>query len=261
MQPPVTEREAQADAQGLAGDAPPLPGPDAALFLDFDGTLVDIAQTPDQVVLPADLVPTLARLHARLQGAVAIITGRPLGQIDAFLAPLQLAGAGEHGAVRRLPSGELLSAPTPDLRDIAAQLDAFAQTRPGLRVERKRHGVALHYRSAPQFEPDCLRLAQELAAPRADLALLHGKAVVEFKPADVDKGRALQALMQTPPFLGRSPVFLGDDTTDEAAITAADRLGGQGVKVGPGPSAARYRLAGPVAVLAHLQAAAARLDG
>lgn len=246
-----------------AGSGPGIPVPaisaEHALFLDFDGTLVDIAQTPDGVVLPTGLVQTLAGLHEALGGALGIITGRPLDQVDHYLAPLVLAVAGEHGAVRRAADGVLSNAPVPDLMRAIAAMDDFSRQHSGLMVERKGHGLALHYRAAPDLGPACLELANTLAAQQPGLVVLHGKAVVELKSAEVDKGRALAALMQSAPFAGRRPLFVGDDTTDEAAIAVAQQLGGTGIKVGEGASAAQARLASPQAVLAYLQAAAQAL--
>jgi trehalose 6-phosphate phosphatase len=223
-----------------------------ALFLDFDGTLVEIAAQPQDVQLPARLLDLLQALQQALDGALAIITGRTVESIGTLLSPLQLALAGEHGAALCSHDGPISADPTPDLGEIAQLLQDFVRSRPGLLLECKGHGLALHYRGAPHLEADCLALASQLIRARPDLVLLHGKAVVELKSARVDKGRALQTLMNMPPFRGRIPVFIGDDTTDEAAIVQAQALGGYGIKVGSGPSAAQYRLADPAQVLDYL---------
>ncbi|MFT4191010.1 MAG: trehalose-phosphatase [Comamonas sp.] len=241
-----------------------------ALWLDFDGTLVDIAETPEGVQVAPGIVPVLTALHSRLGGALGVITGRPVAQIDQLLAPLRLDVAGEHGAVLRWADGRTESPAPPDLHDAIRELQAFVEAHPGLLLERKGHGLTLHYRGAPQWAQACLELVQRLsrpAVPAAGLAaspdaakdegalvVLHGKSVVELKLAQVDKGRALHRLMRSPGFAQRVPVFIGDDTTDEAAIAAAQVLGGIGIKVGPGASVARHRLASPVEVLRYLQA-------
>ena len=232
---------------------PPLLNTQHALFLDFDGTLVELAEQPQAVKLPADLLALLQRLQLQQRGALAIITGRTVDSLNDLLRPLQLPVAGEHGAAIYGPGGQLACDPTPDLGEIAQLLQDFVRTHKGLLLECKGHGLALHYRGAPQLEADCLALATKFSRARPDLAVLQGKAVVELKSARVDKGRALETLMQSSPFLGRIPIFIGDDTTDEAAIIKAQALGGIGIKVGLGQSAAHYQLPDPEHVLDFLR--------
>ena len=232
----------------------PLPGPDAALFLDFDGTLVAIAETPEAVRVPDGLVPLLIELHDLLDGAVAVVSGRPIDVLDRFLAPLRLPTAGEHGAQRRDAEGGLHEQPPADLRGVLDAANTLAARHTGLLVERKHAAVALHYRLAPHLEALCLDAMGEAVGSDPALELLHGKCVVEIKPAGVNKGIAIDAFLKEAPFAGRRPHFVGDDTTDESGFAVAQAHGGLGFKVGEGGSRAQMRLASPHAVLAWLQA-------
>ena len=215
--------------------------PSCALFLDFDGTLVDIALRPDAVQVPPDLVDTLARLQRHLDGAVAVISGRPIAQIDQLLAPLRLPVAGVHGTERRRADGSLVQAPVVSLGEALRAATRLAARHAGLRVETKRGALALHYRLAPSMEGECLQVMQEVARSGTGLALLRGKMVVEVKPAGVSKGRAIEDFMHEAPFSGRDPVFVGDDETDEAGFVMVQSHGGTGVKVGAGASVAQWR--------------------
>lgn len=216
-----------------------------ALFLDFDGTLVDIAEQPHDVEVPFSLVPTLRSLNAYLGGAVAVISGRPISQIDDFLRPLQLAAAGVHGAERRSASGEvtLLSTHSLDLVEQAAR--RLAADNAGLLVETKRGSLALHYRQAPELAEECLAAMQAAVGQSPGVTLLQGKMVVEAKPIGASKGGAIEDFMRETPFAGRTPLFVGDDVTDEAGFASVQRIGGLGVKVGEGPSVAWQRIATP----------------
>ena len=239
---------------------PRLSGPTArstALFLDFDGTLVDIAAQPELVHIPPSLAPLLQALHTRLGGALAIVSGRQITEIDEFLAPLQLPMAGEHGARRRNAAGLLFQADAPDLHAITAVAQRLADQHPGLRVERKQAAVALHYRHAPTLEALCRDTLTFAVQQVPGVVLLHGKCVFEAKPAGVDKGRAIAAFMQEAPFAGRNPVFAGDDVTDEAGFATVADLHGMGIKVGAGPTLATHRCDKPAALLAWLEAAVA----
>lgn len=231
-----------------------------ALFLDFDGTLAELAPRPDAVAVSEELIDTLRRLHARLSGAVAVVSGRPLAQLDRLLAPLQLPGAGVHGVERRRADGQMvcieLSEHTAALDRLAVQAEALATQHAGLLVERKPGAVALHYRLAPAFEAACLGLMAHAVAREPALALLHGKAVVEVKPQAATKGRAIEAFMHEPPFVGRQPLFAGDDITDEAGFAAVHQLGGHSIKVGGGVTLAHSRLPDPKALRDWLRGAA-----
>lgn len=233
-------------------------GPECALFLDFDGTLVEIADRPEDVIVPPTLVRTLHALHEWLGGAVAIVSGRPIEQIDAYLRPLVLPAAGVHGAERRRARGSMIRADVPPLGRPLEAAEALARNHPGLRVECKRGSVALHYRLAPELEPICLAAMQEAVDASPGLTLLRGKMVLEAKPSGVSKGHAVEAFLQEAPFAGRVPVFIGDDVTDEVGFAAVQRLGGLGVKVGEGASVAEARLADAAAMRAALEAALAR---
>ena len=233
-----------------------LPALDAggALFLDFDGTLVDLADQPDAVQVPPDLVPLLRQLAQQLGGALAIVSGRKLADLDHFLAPLQLPAAAEHGAHYRQADGSQVQAASPDLAHAIRQVLALADSHAGLRAEVKASCVALHYRQAPQLEAVARQVMQHAADSHPGLSLLSGKQVFEIKPAHVSKGRAIEDFMQLPPFAGRHPVFAGDDVTDEAGFAAVQALGGSTIKVGPGDTLARYRCSSPTALRHWLQA-------
>jgi len=226
----------------------------ASLFLDFDGTLVTIAPTPDAVIVDAALLALLARLRARLDGRLVLVSGRSLADLRALLGSWNGLTAGSHGL-------ELSDAPaeTPP-RDVAAlladELAVLKAQHPGVLVEEKSHGLALHYRQAPAAEELCHRLG-ELAAARTGWTVQPGKMVVELRPAGADKGMALRYYMARPDFAGTRPVMMGDDLTDEPAFEAAQALGGAGILVGERETAARYALADVAAVRAWLTEAAA----
>ncbi len=233
-----------------------LSAPGTAVFLDFDGTLVDLAPTPDGVRLEPGVVEALALLAERHGGALALISGRPVAQIDAMLAPLSLPVAGVHGVERRGADGALHVAPTRDVSPVLACAQSLARRHPGLLVEQKRGAVALHYRLGAALEQRCLREMTAGVQACPGILLWHGKMVLEAKPAATDKGGAIAAFMGEAPFAGRRPVFAGDDTTDEAGFAYVQQVGGQGVKVGSGPSAATLRLDSPGALRTALLAAA-----
>lgn len=228
----------------------------SALFLDFDGTLAELAPRPEAVVVPRELIGLLGQLFEQLDGAMALVTGRAQADIEPFLAPLRLPAAFEHGAVRRPASGVLVQAPTPELGPALAAARALAARHPGLLVEHKQTAMALHFRLAPEMQAECTAAMAAAIAHDPGLQLLRGKAVVEVKSARVSKGLAIAAFMQEAPFLGREPVFAGDDVTDEAGFDVVQQLGGTGVKVGEGPTCAAVRVADPMALRAWLQQAA-----
>ena len=226
---------------------PPPALPDkAALFLDFDGTLVPIAQRPQDVRVPPALIPTLQRLHFMQGGALAIISGRPLSGVDAFVSPLLLAVAGAHGAERRNEAGQITLRRAETPAPVLAAAATLASQHTGLLLEHKPSGFALHYRLNPSLAETCqVTLAKALnEAPDASLTweLLLGHCVCELKQRGVSKGTAVQAFMTEPPFAGRVPVFIGDDVTDEDGFVAVQAAGGFGIHVGAGPTQAMYRL-------------------
>jgi trehalose 6-phosphate phosphatase len=240
---------------------PPRLTPDAALFLDFDGTLVALAETPEAIEVPSGLVALLGDLHDLLGGALAVVSGRQIDAIDRFLAPLRLPAAGEHGVQRRDAAGEMLEQKPPDLLAVLDVANKLAGEHPGLLVERKHAAVALHYRLAPDMEALCRDAMWSIIAHQPQLELLHGKFVFEVKPAGVNKGIAIDAFLQEKPFAGRVPVFAGDDTTDESGFAVVQPRGGIAVKVGSGPSLATHRLESPRAVFEWLVQARDLLAG
>ena len=232
--------------------------PSCALFLDFDGTLVDIAPQPDAVAVPARVPMLLGALVRAFDGALAVVSGRAIEQIDAFLAPLKLPAAGVHGTERRNAAGALVLAPTFSLDRVWRAAEALAARHPALRVEHKRGSIALHYRQAPDLEPICHAAMQEAVDGSPGLTLLAGKMVLEAKPGGASKGQAIAAFLREAPFRGRRPIFIGDDVTDEDGFTTVQELGGVGVKIGPGASVAWERLPSPAALLAELERAVAQ---
>lgn len=203
--------------------------------------------------MPAQLPVLLARAQDRFGGAIALLSGRRIEDLDHWLAPFRGTAVGVHGAQRRVAAGQpIQTGPAPDLAPVRAALAEGCKDLAGVWIEDKRVALALHFRAAAESAPACLALAAAVAA-RFGLRALPGKMVVELKPVDVDKGRALRGLMALPPFHGRRPLFLGDDCTDEHGFAAAQALGGAGVRIGPGPTGARFRLPDVTAALAWLQ--------
>jgi trehalose 6-phosphate phosphatase len=219
----------------------PLPAPpdlrvdEIALFLDVDGTLLEIEQEPGDVHVPERLCRILARLSEATGGALALVSGRTLEQLDRLFSPLRLCAAGLHGLERRnLGTGVVRTEPDPAaFQPARARLERFAQDHAGVLLEDKGLTLALHYRNAPQLEQEAKTLAQTVAAGSGGaLVLLEGKKVLELMPPGCDKGAAIAAFMAEPPFRGRRPVFAGDDVTDEAGFVAINRLGGISIRIG-----------------------------
>ena len=236
----------------MAHDGLPRLDGKTALFLDIDGTLVDIAPVPDAVMVAPGLGDVLQGLRSALDGALALVSGRPLAGIDALFAPLRLPAAGQHGAELRL-SGDvppIALARDPALDIIAEQATEIAVERPGVLVEDKGLSIAIHYRLVPQYRDEVHRLAADLvAASGADIELLPVRMGVELKPRAISKASAIEWFMREPPFRGRVPVFVGDDRTDEFGFAAVLKLGGHAIRVGNlGPSLAPLRIASPHAV-------------
>jgi trehalose 6-phosphate phosphatase len=218
---------------------------DWALFLDVDGTLLEIAATPEAVQVPARAVAAIATAAKRLAGAVALVSGRSIADLDRLFAPLRLPLAGAHGAQRRTAAGVVHAERYADLLTSARkQLDRWAAEHRGTLLEDKRDSLALHYRNAPFLEPAARRaVAAALAAAGPAFHLQEGKKVLEIKPRDTSKGRAIEEFMAEPPFMGRQAVFLGDDLTDEAGFAVVNRLGGHSIAVGVArETQARWRL-------------------
>jgi trehalose 6-phosphate phosphatase len=223
-----------------------------ALFLDLDGTLIDIAPTPEAVVIPSDLKPLLAATSEALGGALAIISGREVKFIDRIAGTAVGSIAGTHGGEMRMANGTLrLTAGnwlTPALADIVTRL---ADDHPALIVEKKDLAVAVHYRMAPHLGDEVRRrLCTAVTIADGTLVLQPGRMVFEVLPAHVNKGRALESFMEESPFHGRKPLAIGDDLTDEYMFAAAQQLGGLGIRVGSAdiPTTATHLLPNPRAV-------------
>jgi trehalose 6-phosphate phosphatase len=235
----------------------PTPRADWAYFLDLDGTLLDFVDHPAAVSDGRRLRKLLVGLHRTTGGAVAVVSGRALADIDRLLGHgrPRLPVAGQHGLERRDARGRVTHHPFPAARleRARAQLAAAVVDRPELVLEHKGASLALHYRRAPRLGSYAHRLVRALAprlGPR--FRVQPGKCVVEVKPAGRDKGGAVLEFMSEPPFRGRATVFIGDDVADEHGFTAVNRLGGLSIKVGPGRTAARWRLRDVAAVWAWL---------
>lgn len=233
---------------------------DASLFLDFDGTLVELVSRPDAVEVGTNLRNLLVKLRDKLDGRVAILSGRAADDLRSHVGLLELAIAGSHGSERSIPGRTVRPASRPSGLDaIIATLRRIEADNPGILVEEKPAGVAIHYRLAPWAEEVC-HDAAERAAMAIGMVLQHGKMVVELKPAGVDKGSAVRAFMAEPNFVGTRPIFIGDDLTDEHGFVAVREWGGEGVLVGPQrPTAANYRLENVMAVRCWLETACEEL--
>jgi trehalose 6-phosphate phosphatase len=229
---------------------------DWALFLDIDGTLLEIAPTPS-AVHPARADTTLiAALYEKTGGALALVSGRSLAKIDELFSPLRLPAAGQHGVERRDARGCVHRPPFPRkaLERAAELIREFAAGHAGLVFEDKGYSMALHYRLAPRLAAAAHAVVREAARTVGDsVEVQGGKMVAELKPAGHDKGGAIEAFMHERPFAGRVAVFLGDDLTDEHGFRVVERLGGHSIKVGSGATAARWRVPDPAAARAWLQ--------
>ena len=206
----------------------------AALLLDVDGTLLDIAPTPASVVVPPDLLASLRSLRPALGDAVAVVSGRPVEQIEALLDGVPYAAAGEHGgAIRHAPGAALERADLPVVPPHwLARAEAVVAGHRGVLLERKAHGFVLHFRLEPLAGPALLAALQAImAGDGAAFTVMPAHMAWEVKPRGADKGRAVHSLMARPPFAGRVPVYVGDDVTDEDGMRAARALGGIGLRV------------------------------
>ena len=227
-------------------DVPPIEG-DCAFFFDFDGTLAEIAAHPEAVRVDAAVPTALQALLRQTNGAVAVVSGRPITEIDQQLSPAVLPTAGVHGVEHRDGSGQVTRLPLPELGGATAVLQAWCAEHPGARLEEKPGALALHYRGADALEAACLVAMTRARGMIKDvpMVLQRGKKVVELRPAAADKGHAVKVFMAEPPFAGRRPWFFGDDVTDEDAFSTVRAMGGVAVKVGPGDTRATHRLDSP----------------
>lgn len=242
----------------MSGVPPPVPHAgvgEVALFLDVDGTLLHFADAPGDVTIETETIELLARAYRATGGALALVTGRGLADVDRLFDPLELPAAGQHGFERRDATGVVHrhATPSPLLRVIRLRLEAFRREEPGVLVEDKGLTLAVHYRLAPQAEGRLAALLDGALAGSGDvLCLQRAKMAFEVRSAGKDKGTAIAEFMAEPPFRGRRPVFLGDDLTDEYGFGFVNDVGGVSIKVGDGPTVAPWRLAGVEAVRAWL---------
>jgi trehalose 6-phosphate phosphatase len=229
---------------------------DWALFLDVDGTLIDIAPAPDAVAVSSELPELLVQLSHRFQGSVALVSGRTIADIDALFRPFRFPAAGIHGVERRDAQGAMhVSGLRPeDLEPARTELRRFVAQHPGLLLEDKGRALALHFRQAPQLADEARQIIERLLPQLPEQVHTQpGHYVLEIKSDSVTKGAAVARFMQEPPFAGRVPVFVGDDVTDRDGFAYVETVGGQAVMVGPQPQAQRGWLPNPAAVREWLQ--------
>jgi trehalose 6-phosphate phosphatase len=227
------------------------------LFLDFDGTLVEIAEEPDQVEVPPTLVPLLEKLRAYFGGALAIVSGRPIESIDRFLFPLCLPCAGKHGLEYRLEPNKVIVNDTyrpEQLDDARKVLLRFAKEHPGVLFEDKGLSLGIHYRKAPEFEAESRQIIEKIVSQLNDYHLLSGKMIFEIKPKLINKGKAIETLLHHELFRYRKPIFIGDDKTDEEAFPTVAKLGGVCVKIGDSKGSADLGFANPSELHSWLRA-------
>lgn len=214
------------------------------MFFDFDGTLAEIAERPDDVEVTEATRQTLASLLDAFSGAVAIVTGRDIATIDGFLAPVKLPIAGVHGLVRRDANGAMHK-PQFDseaLHIVEERIKPLIETEAGLLLEHKHGAIALHYRLRPELEAVCLEAMEQAVAAAPAINLRRGKMVIEAIGHSTDKGMAIAGFLEEPPFAGRRPVFVGDDLTDEDGFRMVNQRNGISIKVGAGETNAQYRI-------------------
>ncbi|MGE6742230.1 trehalose-phosphatase [Allorhizobium pseudoryzae] len=230
---------------------------DYALFLDIDGTLIDLAERPEAIVVPPDLSDHLQALSRRMDGALALVTGRALAFADGLFRPLSFPIAGLHGAERRRADGSIDGLTTdPRFTTLKRSLERVTSDWKGILIEDKGAAVAAHYRQAPEWQASLeavMRSALEEAGP--DYALQRGKMVIEIRPARASKGAAVHAFLSENPFEGRIPITIGDDLTDEAMFKVANERGGLSIRIGePGDeTAAQTTIASAAALRAILK--------
>ena len=223
---------------------PPIDPARHALFLDFDGTLAELIDDPEAVSVPKAVVDALVRLQRDLSGALAIVSGRRIADLDRFLKPLEFAAAGVHGLERRARPGtavETLAGPE-ILDDVRHAVAEVIEINKRLNLEDKGTALVLHYRTAPDLKDVAEAVVERATRDRDDLVVMHGDNIVEVHPAGMDKGQALAAMMEAPPFKGRLPIYAGDDTTDEFALKVVRNMGGVSIKIGAKESVAEFRL-------------------
>lgn len=229
---------------------------DTALFLDVDGTLLEIRDRPEEVAAGAELIGMLNSLSGSLGGALSLVSGRSIADVDRIFAPAKFAAAGSHGAEIRLHPLDEVAATAQGLpASVLSRLTEFADSHEGLLLERKSGGASLHYRMAPLLEERCRRLVDHLMTEIGqEFRVIPGKMVFELAPRGHNKGKAIDAMMSREPFAGRRPVFVGDDVTDEDGFRVVNAMRGISVRVGEHrDSAAAYSLASVAAVRRWLE--------
>jgi trehalose 6-phosphate phosphatase len=224
-----------------------------AYFLDADGTLLDIMPRPEDVVADETLRTLLAAVALAARGALALVSGRAIADIDRIFSPLIFPASGLHGAEIRFPNGSRCSPADGAMDAVRQPLAGFMAAHPGLRLEDKGAALAIHFRQRPELGSEVLEFLRSLAQ-QSGLAVQEGKMVAELKQAHDDKGKGVAALLARPPFLGRKPVFIGDDLTDESGFLFVNARGGVSVRVGAAgiASNAHFRLSDPASVRAEL---------
>lgn len=240
----------------------PAPSLNWCVFLDVDGTLLELCDTPSETFADQELKTLLADVAERLGGAVALVSGRSIAYLDALFAPLKLPAAGLHGVERRKASGAIQGASYVDAQLNAARvaLTAFVEAHPGTLLEDKERSLAVHYRMAPEFESISRETVAAIAKPMGtNYHVQEGNMVLEIKPYGFTKGTAVKEFMHEPPFSGRQPVFVGDDLTDEGGFRAVEVFGGISIAVG-NRIHAQWRFDDPAAVRGWLGQIAALTD-
>ncbi|HVA12552.1 MAG TPA: trehalose-phosphatase [Stellaceae bacterium] len=244
----------------------PLLAPDAALFLDIDGTLIAFVPRPEDARVPPALLAIIAALQQALGGALAAVSGRALADVDRLFMPLKLAAAGQHGAEARMTSGgaaQILASPQAALAAVLAAVQPHLAARPTIRVEHKGLSTAFHYRGAEREGPALRAALAAAVAPHDDtLQLLDSHLCFDVRPRVANKGKVVERFMAAAPFVGRVPVFIGDDVTDEDGFAAVLALGGRAIRVGAErPTAATERLDSPAELRQWLERSATVLIG
>ena len=227
-----------------------------ALFLDFDGTLAPIVDRPELVQIAPRVLELVGQLHDRLDGALAIISGREIAVLDQFLSPYKFPASGVHGLEWRVSNSGILRRPIAEtsLASVLQNLERMAAQHSGILVERKLGSIALHYRARPDLRDACRLTVEKAVGGRDDLVTIDGKMVIEVKGHSGDKGMAIQTIMLKPPFRDKTPVFIGDDKTDEIGFGIVNALGGISIKVGTGETCATNLLNDTDDVAAWLRA-------
>lgn len=235
---------------------PPIAWSSSALFLDVDGTLLDIAEHPDDVRADAGLISSLQTTADRLGGALALISGRRVSEINRIFDPARFPASGLHGVQYQDINGDRIDKTSVSLPEQAVSaVKELADVSPGVLLELKDFGIALHYRQAPNLEQTCRNLMSSVASTIGDdFRLIEGKMVLELTPRSVSKGVAIAEFLKSEPFAGRKPVFVGDDVTDEDGFDVANRLSGLSIRVGKShKTKAKYALRDVAAVRVWLE--------